>query len=286
MKYAYIRDIQPQYSVIRLCHLLEVSTSGYYDWRDRPLSARALKNQQLITKLHCFYQASFRTYGAPRLHEDLLDSGEKLSRNRVARLMRQANIKAKTAKRFIITTHSKNTLTPAPDLIQRQFSAKRKDVAWVTDTTFIKTRKGWLYLATVLDLYSRKVIGWSMSSRNNRQLVCDALTMALWRRKRPKNVIVHSDQGSTYASNDYLSLLKQYQLIPSMSRKGECLDNAVAESFFGTLKTEWVDEKDYKTHDEAKKSLFEYIELFYNRRRRHSHLGYKSPMQFEQESVS
>ena len=271
--------------MVRLCDLLEVSTSGYYAWRDRPLSSRAIKNQQLITKLHCFYQASFRTYGAPRLHEDLLDSGERLSRNRVARLMRQANIKAKTAKRFVITTHSKNTLVPAPDLIQRQFSAQKKDVAWVTDTTFIKTRKGWLYLATVPDLYSRKVIGWAMSSRNDRKLVCDALTMALWRRKRSKNVIVHSDQGSTYASNDYLLLLKQYQLIPSMSRKGECLDNAVAESFFGSLKTEWVDEKDYKTHDEAKKSLFEYIELFYNRTRRHSHLGYKSPMQFEQESV-
>ncbi len=286
MKYAHIRETQHQYSVSRLCDLLEVSTSGYYDWCDRPISSRAIKNQQLLAKLRCFYQASFRIYGAPRLHKDLLDSGEKLSQNRVARLMRQANIKAKTAKRFVITTHSKNTLAPAPDLLQRQFTTTRKDVAWVTDTTFIKTRKGWLYLATILDLYSRKIIGWAMSSRNNKQLVCDALTMAVWRRKRPKDVIVHSDQGSTYASNDYLSLLNQYQLVPSMSRKGECLDNAVAESFFGTLKTEWVDDQDYKTHEEAQKSLFEYIEMFYNRKRRHSHLGYKSPAQFERESVS
>ena len=286
MKYAHIRETQHQYSVSRLCDLLEVSTSGYYDWCDRPISSRAIKNQQLLAKLRCFYQASFRIYGAPRLHKDLLDSGEKLSQNRVARLMRQANIKAKTAKRFVITTHSKNTLAPAPDLLQRQFTTTRKDVAWVTDTTFIKTRKGWLYLATILDLYSRKIIGWAMSSRNNKQLVCDALTMAVWRRKRPKDVIVHSDQGSTYASNDYLSLLNQYQLVPSMSRKGECLDNAVAESFFGTLKTEWVDDQDYKTHEEAQKSLFEYIEMFYNRKRRHSHLGYKSPAQFERETVS
>ncbi len=286
MKYAYIRKTQYQYSVIRLCDLLEVSTSGYYDWCDRPMSSRDIKNQHLLAKLRCFYQASFRTYGAPRLHKDLLDSGEKLSQNRVARLMRQTNIKAKTAKRFVITTHSKNTLAPAPDLLQRQFTTTRKNIAWVTDTTFIKTRKGWLYLATVLDLYSRKIIGWAMSSHNNKQLVCDALTMAVWRRKRPKNVIVHSDQGSTYASNDYLSLLKKHRLTPSMSRKGECLDNAVAESFFGTLKTEWVDDLDYKTHEEAQKSLFEYIEMFYNRIRRHSHLGYKSPAQFERESVS
>jgi len=286
VKYAYIRETQYQHSVSRLCDLLEVSTSGYYDWCDRPMSSRAVKNQQLLSKLRCFHQASFRTYGAPRLHKDLLDSGEQLSQNRVARLMRQANIKAKTAKRFVITTHSKNTLAPAPDLLQRQFTTTCKDVAWVTDTTFIKTRKGWLYLATVLDLYSRKIIGWAMSSRNNKQLVCDALTMALWRRNRPKDVIIHSDQGSTYASNDYLSLLKEHQLIPSMSRKGECLDNAVAESFFGSLKTEWVDDQDYKTHEEARKSLFEYIEMFYNRKRRHSYLGYKSPAQFERESVS
>ncbi len=286
MKYAYIRDTQDLHPITRLCDLLEVSTSGYYGWRDRPISMRAAKNQQLLAKLRCFYQASFKTYGAPRLHKDLLESGEQLSLNRVARLMRQANIKAKTAKRFVITTHSKNTLAPSPDLIQRQFRVKQKDVAWVTDTTFIKTRQGWLYLASVLDLYSRKIIGWSMSSRNNRQLVCDALTMAVWRRKRPKHVIVHSDQGSTYASNDYQMLLKKHKLTPSMSRKGECLDNAVAESFFGTLKTEWVDDQDYKTRTEAKESLFQYIELFYNRRRRHSHLGYKSPVQFEQESVS
>ena len=286
MKYAYIQETHHQYSVSRLCYLLEVSTSGYYDWCDRPMSSRAIKNQQLLTKLRCFYQASFRIYGAPRLHKDLIDSGEQLSQNRVARLMKRAKIKAKTAKRFVITTHSKNTLAPAPDLLQRQFTTTRKDVAWVTDTTFIKTRKGWLYLATVLDLYSRKIIGWAMSSRNNKQLVCDALMMSVWRRKHPKQVIVHSDQGSTYASNDYLSLLEKHQLIPSMSRKGECLDNAVAESFFGTLKTEWVDDQDYKTHEEARKSLFEYIEMFYNRKRRHSHLGYKSPAQFERESVS
>jgi putative transposase len=286
VKYAYIRDNQYEYPIVRLCSLLEVSTSGYYDWKDRPLSKQTLDNHCLTAKICCLHKDNHEIYGSPNIHQDLLDEGEKVSVNRVARLMRASNIKAKTAKRFVITTHSKNTLKPAPDLLKRQFSTTQKNQAWVIDTTFIATRKGWLYLATVLDLYSRKIIGWSMSHRNNSDLVCDVLTMAHWRRKRPKDVIVHSDQGSTYASNAYQALLKRYQARCSMSRKGDCWDNAVAESFFGSLKTEWVDECDYLTHDEAKKSIFSYIELFYNSKRRHSHLGYKSPAKFEQETVS
>lgn len=286
MKYAYIRENQHQYPVVRLCTLLEVSTSGYYDWKDRPPSRRNVDDRRLTTQIRCLHKASHGIYGSPNIHKDLLDEGEVVSLNRVARLMKAAGIKARTAKRFIISSHSKNTLNAFPDLLKRQFSVNQRNSVWVTDTTFIKTRKGWLYLATVLDLYSRKIIGWSMSHRNNSQLVCDALTMAHWRRKRPKNVIIHSDQGSTYASNAYQALLKQYQAICSMSRKGDCWDNAVAESFFGSLKTEWVDDKDYLNHEEARKSLFEYIELFYNSKRRHSHLGYKSPNQFEQENIS
>jgi len=247
----------------------------------RPPSQRSCDNQRITAKIRCLHKASHEIYGSPNIHKDLLDQGETISVNRVARLMRKANIKAKTAKRFVITTHSKNTLKPAPDLLKRNFTVVNQNQAWVTDTTFIATRKGWLYLATVLDLYSRKIIGWSMSNRNNSQLVCDALTMAHWRRKRPTNVIVHSDQGSTYASNAYQALLNKYQARCSMSRKGDCWDNAVAESFFGSLKTEWTDGCDYHTHDQARKSIFEYIELFYNSKRRHSHLGYISPMQFE-----
>ena len=273
--------MRKNYPIVRLCEVLDVSTSGYYDWNDRPLSQRDKDNRRLTLKLHCFHKASHEIYGSPNLHKDLVDDGEPVGINRVARLMRQAEIQSKMAKRFVITTNSKNTLEPAPDLLKRNFTVHQKNRAWVTDTTFIATREGWLYLATVLDLYSRKIIGWSMSNRNNRDLVCNALMMALWRRKNPKGVIVHSDQGSTYASNDYQALLKDKHLLCSMSRKGNCWDNAVAESFYGSLKNEWTDEQDYLTRKDAKKSIFKYIELFYNRVRRHSHLGYKSPDDFE-----
>jgi transposase InsO family protein len=190
------------------------------------------------------------------------------------------------AKRFVVTTDSRNTLTPAPDRLERQFYAHRKNQAWVSDTTFIPTRQGWLYLAVVMDLFSRQVIGWAMGDKNNRKLVINALTMSIWRRGKARDVIVHSDQGSTYASFDYRQLLADNGLISSMSRKGECLDNAVAESFFGTLKTEWVDGQDYRTKQDAKQSLFEYIEVFYNRQRRHSYLGYLSPVEYERQYAS
>jgi len=176
--------------------------------------------------------------------------------------MKQAGIQSKLAKKFVITRQSKNTLSPAPDLLQRQFKVKKNNQAWVTDTTFIPTREGWLYLAVVLDLFSRQVIGWAMSTRNNTQLVQDALTMSIWRRGDISNIIVHSDQGSTYASKDYQQQLKDNQLRCSMSRKGECLDNAVAESFFGTLKNELVYHDDYRTRAQARQSVFEYIEVF------------------------
>jgi len=200
--------------------------------------------------------------------------------------MKQAGIQSKMAKRFVVTTDSRHTMQAAPDQLKRQFQTDAPNRVWVSDTTFIATRQGWLYLAVILDLYSRQVIGWAMSNKNDRQLVSNALTMAIWRRGKVRHVIVHSDQGSTYASSDYQQLLKEHHLICSMSRKGECLDNAVAESFFGTLKTELVDDEDYKTKDEARGSLFHYIETFYNRRRRHSYLGYISPVEFEARCVS
>lgn len=184
-------------------------------------------------------------------------------------------------RKFVITTDSKNTHQPAPDHLKRRFDTADQNRVWVSDTTFIPTRQGWLYLAVVLELFSRQVIGWAMGGKNNRQLVSDALTMAVRRRGQISDVIVHSDQGSTYASCDYQQLLKDHRLICSMSRKGECLDNAVAESFFGTLKTELVDHEDYQSKYQARHSLFEYIEVFYNRYRRHSYLGYISPIEYE-----
>ena len=281
MKYAFIQAHSKQYKITRLCEVLEVSSSGYYDWRGRPESAHAKQNRQLVTKIRVFHKASRETYGSPRIHQDLVASGERIGVNRVARLMNQHGIQSKMARKFIITTNSKNTLRPAPDRLQREFDVEGPNKVWVSDTTFIPTRQGWLYLAIVIELYSRRVLGWSMGERNDARLVQDALTMAIWRRGKVDWVIAHSDQGSTYASADYQRLLKDNNLLCSMSRKGECLDNAVAESFFGTLKNELVDHEDYRTKDDAKKSLFEYIEVFYNRQRRHSYLGYISPVEYE-----
>jgi transposase InsO family protein len=258
-----------------------VSPSGYYDWVDRPSSETTRTNQRLITKIRCYHKASHSTYGSPRIHKDLEDAGEKTSLQRVARLMRSQGIQSKMAKKFVITTNSKNTRDPAPDRLERQFDMSDKNQAWVSDTTFIRTRQGWLYLAVILDLFSRQVIGWAMSDRNNTKLVADALMMAVWRRGSVKDVILHSDQGSTYASGEYRRLLEEHGIQCSMSRKGECYDNAVAESFFGTLKTEHVDDEDYRTREQAKQSIFEYIEIFYNRQRRHSYLGYVSPAEYE-----
>jgi putative transposase len=286
VKYAFIREHQTQYPVQRMCSVLGVSSSGYYDWFDRPESSRSRSNRSLITKIRCFHQASRKTYGSPRIHRDLQESGEMVGINRVARLMRQEGIQAKMAKRFVVTTDSRHSMKAAPDRLQRRFRTDAPNRAWVSDTTFIPTRQGWLYLAVILDLYSRQVIGWAMGEKNDRELVSNALTMAVWRRGMVKDVIVHSDQGSTYASSDYQKLLQDHSLSCSMSRKGECLDNAVAESFFGTLKTELVDDEDYKTKDEARASLFHYIETFYNRRRRHSFLDYLSPVEFEARHAS
>jgi len=267
---------------VRLCNALEVSTSGFYDWLDRPESNRSRENRQLTEKIKNLHQQSRGIYGSPKIHEDLLAEGEKCSVNRVARLMTKADIKSKMARRFVITTNSKNTMKPAPDLLQRQFVVDRHNKAWVSDTTFIGTREGWLYLAVILDLFSRQVIGWAMSTKNNTELVQDALTMAIWRRDEAKDVIVHSDQGSTYASGEYQRQLRDNQLHCSMSRKAECLDNAVAESFFGSLKNELVYHEDYKIRVKAKQSIFEYIEVFYNRKRRHAFLNYMTPVEYEE----
>lgn len=281
MKYAFIRKHKDSHKIIRLCYLLNVSSSGYYDWCDRPESHRSRKNRHLTQKIKRYHQQSTGIYGSPKIHKDLVAEGEKCSVNRVARLMKEADVKSKMARKFVITTNSKNTMQPAPDLLKRQFKVDIQNKAWVSDTTFIATREGWLYLAVILDLFSRQVIGWSMSTNNNTELVQNALTMSIWRRGKIKDVIVHSDQGSTYASGDYQKQLSDNKLRCSMSRKGECLDNAVAESFFGSLKNELVYHEDYKTRAQARQSIFEYIEIFYNRKRRHAFLNYMSPVEYE-----
>jgi len=285
VKYAFIHKNRSDHAINLLCTVLGVSTSGYYDWCDRPQSKTVKKNDQLTTKIRCFHQASHRIYGAPRIQQDLLEDGERVSRQRVGRLMKKAGIQSKVTKKFVITTQSKATTSVAPDRLKRNFKTYSQDKAWVSDTTFIRTRKGWLFLAIVLDLYSRKVVGWSMNESNNTQLVNQALKMAFGRRKAREKVIVHSDRGATYTSLSYRQLIKHHGGLCSMSRKGDCYDNAVAESFFGSLKTELVDHEDYYTKEQARQSVFEYIELFYNRRRRHSYLGYMSPDRYERASA-
>ena len=282
MRYDFIRSHREEYRLIRLCDALEVSPSGYYDWLDRPESNRTRKNKMLTEKIKHSHQQSREIYGSPKIHKDLMADGETCGVNRVARLMNLADIKSKMARKFVVTTDSKNTMQPAPDLLRRRFTVDKHDEAWVSDTTFIATREGWLYLAIILDLFSRQVIGWSMSTKNNAELVQDALTMAIWRRGKVNDVIVHSDQGSTYASSSYQQQLSENNLRCSMSRKGECLDNAVAESFFGSLKNELVYHEDYRTRSEAKQSIFEYIEVFYNRKRRHAFLNYMTPVEYEE----
>jgi transposase InsO family protein len=281
VKYDFIRRECKEYKVIRLCEVLEVSSSGFYDWLDRPESQRARVNRELTAKIRTYHKQSRGIYGSPKIHKDLVAAGETCGVNRVARLMKAADIKSKMTRKFVITTNSKNTLQPAPDLLQRNFTTQRQDHAWVSDTTFIPSREGWLYLAVILDLFSRQVLGWAMGTKNDTELVQDALTMSIWRRGQVKDVIVHSDQGSTYASGRYQKDLTENQLRCSMSRKGKCLDNAVAESFFGTLKNELVYHEDYKTRTQARQSIFEYIEVFYNRRRRHAFLNYMTPVEYE-----
>lgn len=265
----------------RMCRVLKVSRSGYYGWRGRKPSARQQANAGLLEQIRAIHLGSRQTYGSPRVHAELTNRGVWCGRHRVARLMRRANLVAKMTRRFRITTRSKMNPPAAPNRLCAPFVVSQANRQWVSDLTFIPTRAGWLYLAVVLDLFSRKVVGWAMDLRITSGLVCEALCMAIQQRRPIKGVIVHSDQGSQYTSFDYQRLLKESGLLPSMSRKGCCYDNAVVESFFHTLKTELVGFQDYRSRDEARSSVFEYIELFYNRIRRHSTLNYRSPVEFE-----
>jgi putative transposase len=265
-----------------MCRVLVVSRSGFYDWLGRPKSRRYKRHRYLTTKIRQIHIENRQIYGSPRIHSELVDQGERVGKNTVAHLMRKHKIQSKVHKRFIATTDSRNTKTPAENILKQRFTAQQPNEKWVSDVTFIPTRKGWLYLAAIMDLYSRFIVGWSMGTRHNAELVENALEMASSRRGDDiKGVLLHSDQGRQYASVSYQKLLHNFGIVCSMSRKGNCWDNAPMESFFHSLKTEWVMFEDYKTRSEARSSLFSYIELFYNRKRRHSSLGNKSPIAFE-----
>jgi putative transposase len=272
-----------EFSITAMSNALNVARSGYYRWQHRQWnpSPRQLRREQLDTTVKRLFVVSKGRSGSPNLVRDLLELGIQRSRNTVADSMQRQGLRAKAAKKFKVTTDSKHNLPVAENLLQQNFTAAKPNEKWVSDITYLWTDEGWLYLAIMLDLYSRSIVGWSMSERMTTPLVSDTLKMALWRRKMPKGVLVHSDRGSQYCSRDYQALLAQQKLVCSMSRKGNCWDNAVAESFFHTLKVELIHGERFYTREQCRRAVFEYIEVDYNRKRRHSAIGFISPMAFE-----
>jgi transposase InsO family protein len=281
-----IRRQEENHAVALMCRVLKVSRSGYYDWRNRPLSARAQANQRLTDDIRRIHQEHKGRVGAPRVTRHLHEEGQHVGKNRVAHLMNSEGLRAKAAHKYKATTNSNHNLPVAPNLLEQDFSATAPNQKWVSDITYIATDEGWLYLAVVLDLHSRLVVGWAMSERMTAKLVCDALQMALWRRKRPRGVIVHSDRGSQYCSGDYQRLLRDNGLVCSMSKKGDCYDNAAMESWNHSLKVEAIHGERFVTRQAAKDQVFEYVEVYYNRKRLHSRLGYLSPEAFELRHVA
>ena len=281
MRFAFIEVEKASFPVSMMCRVLEVSRAGFYAWLSRPEAARAREDQRLAVEIASIHAESRQRYGSPRVHAELLGRGKRTSRKRVARLMRTQGLRARRKRRFRTTTDSGHEFPVAPNVLKRRFEVRAPNTAWVTDITYIWTLEGWLYLVVILDLFSRRVVGWSLSERITRKLALDALTMALARRQPPRGLIHHSDRGSQYASGDYRRALTANGIVCSMSRRGDCWDNAVAESFFSTIKVELVYENDWATRQEARAAVFEYLEVFYNGARRHSSLGYLSPVAFE-----
>jgi putative transposase len=276
VRFRFIEAEKANFSIAAMCRVLMVTRSGFYAWCKRMKSARWLRDRKLLRPIRKSFHESRRTYGSPRIHRDLLAAGERVSRKRVARLMREEGLEARRKKRFCRTTDSRHDLPVAKNELARRFKPGGPETWWVADVTFIWTMEGWLYLATLLDLTTRRIVGWSMSSRNDTALVLAALEMAIAR----TGVVPfghHSDQGSTYASAAYRQRLVSLGILCSMSRRANCWDNAVAESFFSTLKVEWLDHHRFLTRAQARIAAFDFIEVFYNRQRRHSSLGYLSP---------
>ena len=281
MKYQFIADHQQVFRIARMCAALRVSRSGYYGWRGRPASARERANQRLLHRIEQIHRSARENYGARKTWEALRAEGEVCGRHRVARLRQISGIIAKRARRFRRSYAARNSAPPAPNLVNRDFTAPAPDRVWVTDITFVPTRRGWLYVAVMIDLFSRRIVGWSMSNRIDQQLVADALQMALRQRRPVPGLIHHSDQGQQYAGSTYRAMLKAHDILQSMSRKGNCLDNAVAESFFSNLKNELVHHTVFDDREQARTAIFDYMEMFYNRNRLHQSLGYQTPVDYE-----
>ena len=286
MKYAVIRSHEDQFKVRLMCRVLLVSPSGYYEWRSRTPSSNERQRELLDVQVQAAFIAEKGRAGAPRVVRRLKKQGHRCGRHQVACSLRRQGLRAKAARKFKATTNSNHSLPVAPNLLQQDFSAERPNQKWVADITCISTDEGWLYLAVVMDLYSRRVVGWSMSARMTATLVCDALRMAIFRRQRPRGVIVHSDRGSQYCSKEHRKLLKDHGMICSMSAKGNCYDNAAMESWNHSLKVEAIHGERFVTRDQAIAQVFDYIEVYYNRHRLHSLLGYFSPEEFELSRVA
>ena len=280
MRYQFIQKERKAYPVTTLCKVMQVHRGGYYAWVNREESKTTQENRKMIHSVKLTHARAKESYGARRHADELTDQGFSCGRSRAKTIMQLAGVEAKQKKKFKATTDSNHTREVFPNLLQRAFTVSRPNIAWVSDITYIWTTAGWLYLAVVIDLFNREVVGWSLGERIDRHLVINATRMAIWKQKPDKGLIFHSDRGSQYCSNDFKEYIAGHKISGSMSRKGNCWDNAVAESFFGSLKKERVHSMNYKTREEAKADIIDYIEMFYNSFRRHSHLGNKNPREF------
>jgi putative transposase len=281
MKYRFIEKQRERYSVSRLCLMLGIKRSSYYAWKKRKPSQREQNNQALIEHIRRMHKKYRKTYGSPRIYAQLRKQGYSCSKKRVARLMHQDGLQGQRKYRKVFTTNSRHRFPVAPNLLNREFQAKKPNQKWVGDITYIPTHEGWLYLASILDLFSRRIVGWATSDLIDATLVEKALRMALYQRRPGRGLLHHSDRGSQYASHQICDILAANHILVSMSGKGNCYDNAVMESFWGTLKNEWVNYQNYQTRSQARTDIFSYIEGFYNTVRLHSTLGYLSPAEFE-----
>jgi putative transposase len=275
---------QAMFSIRAMCRVLEVSASGYYAWRRRMVSARKREDEKLQQRIRTIHHRSRQTYGAPRIHAELHEEGTLVGRKRVARLMKEGGLAGVSRRKRTVTTRRDRSARPAPDLVERQFVADRPNALWVADITYIPTWVGFLYLAVVLDVWSRKIVGWAIAAHLRASLVTAALDMAIMQRS-PTGVIHHSDQGCQYTSIEFGRRCREARVRPSMGSVGDCYDNAMCESFFATLECELIDRSTFKTHDQARRAIVYFIEGFYNTRRRHSALGYHSPVQFERQAA-
>jgi len=280
-----MKTLEQEFPVDFMCDILAVSKSGYYAWRRRDHSPREERELKLLRVIEDVHKSSRGTYGSPRVYAQLKGMGHEVGKTKVERTMKKHGIRAKTKRKFRVTTDSKHDLPVAPNLLKRNFSPEKPNQTWAADITYVWTREGWLFLAVIVDLFSRQVVGWSLDKTMTRELVCSALRQACFRRQPGTGLVFHSDRGSQYCSGDFRQLLHQHRMLQSQSRRANCWDNACVESFFHSLKTEMIYHEDFETRDQARRAIFEWVEAFYNRQRLHSTLGYKSPVDFERWSL-